>query len=135
MVIQSEYLIRLSKGSPLVTISAGQIDTTTTGLVLHGRGAAEYGLARDQNLIYLMENFAGSPAPSNPLDGQLWWSGGDPGELFVWDTTVGSPTDWKPVVPPPLDLGFTVVAGAGGRPLGRQRQPVPAAPPGPPHAP
>ena len=70
----NNYTIKLSDGTNLVMINEGQRDNAaSTSLVLHGRGAAEYGLQRDQNLVYLLENFASTTAPVNPLVGQLWF--------------------------------------------------------------
>ncbi len=103
------YIIKNSRGNTLTTIERGKRDTTSTSLVLHGRGAPEYGLERDQNLVYLLENFANNDSPSNPLDGQLWWNSAQD-EMYVWEEDV---EDWVLVVPPAQTQGFTIVAGAG----------------------
>ncbi len=105
------YAIRNSKGTTVATIRTGAKDKTSTSLVLHGRGAPEYGLDRDQNLVFLLENFSKSTPPSNPIDGQLWWKRGV--ELFIFDDQAGSSGEFVTVVSPPLDLGFIVEAGDG----------------------
>jgi len=109
--VANEYTIRNTRGTLLTTITPGTKDDSTTSLVLQGRGMLEYGLERDQNLVFLLENFSNTTAPSNPIDGQFWWKTGQ--ELFVWDTQAGSPGLWEPIIPPPQILGFTVEAGAG----------------------
>jgi len=112
--VANEYTIRNTRGTLLTTITPGTKDDSTTSLVLQGRGMLEYGLDRDQNLVFLLENFSNTTAPSNPIDGQFWWKTGQ--EFFVWDTQAGSPTGtglWEPIIPPPQILGFTVEAGAG----------------------
>jgi len=105
------YTIRNSAGDVVTTIPAGTRDNTTS-LVLHGSGAPEYGLERDQNLVYLLENFSNSTPPDDPVEGQFWWKTGV--ELFVWSST-GSPSTgaWRTAVPPPGELGFTIIAGDG----------------------
>ena len=108
--VANEYTIRNTRGTLLTTITPGTKDDSTS-LVLQGRGMLEYGLDRDQNLVFLLENFSNTTAPSNPIDGQFWWKTGQ--ELFVWDTQAGSPGLWEPIIPPPQILGFTVEAGDG----------------------
>lgn len=110
----NEYTIRNTRGTLLTTITQGTKDDSTTSLVLEGRGMLEYGLDRDQNLVFLLENFSDGSPPFNPLDGQLWWRTGR--ELFVWDTQAGSPAGtglWDPIQPPPQAQLFVIEAGAG----------------------
>ena len=45
---------------------------SNSSLRLYGRGALEWGEAVDEDLIRLVETFAGSTPPLNPLAGQLW---------------------------------------------------------------
>lgn len=88
------YTITLSDGTVLTTISEGTVDNKqTTSLVLHGRGRAEYGQQRDQNLVSLLENFANGSPPVNPLIGQLWFDKND----VLLKVRGGSPVDWIPV--------------------------------------
>lgn len=67
------YSITLTDGATLTTISDGTIDTTT-GLTLIGKNYSGYGQFINENLVYILENFSNSSAPSNPLTGQLWWN-------------------------------------------------------------
>ena len=67
------YPITNYDGSALVTILDGQIDTTATSLSLPGPNTTGYGLPLNENLVYLLQNFAGLGAPSHPIEGQLWW--------------------------------------------------------------
>jgi hypothetical protein len=107
----NEQFIRNRRGTLLTTIKPGKSRSIST-LVLHGYGQAEFGQLRDNNLVYLLENFYSSTAPTDPIEGQLWWQTGK--ELFVW-TETGSPSTgrWDNVVPPTDDLGFEIVAGDG----------------------
>lgn len=67
------YIIRKTDGSTLGTILDGTVDTSKTSLTLIGRNYSNYGQLMTDNLVALLENFAYSIAPSNPLAGQLWW--------------------------------------------------------------
>jgi hypothetical protein len=44
-----------------------------TSLVILGRGFAEYGDDVQQNMLYLLENFANTSPPVHPTIGQLWY--------------------------------------------------------------
>ena len=68
------YTIVKSDGAILTTIADGTINTTSTPLALPGRNYAGYGNAIDTNFVHLLENFADSIPPSNPLKGQLWFN-------------------------------------------------------------
>jgi hypothetical protein len=56
----------------ITTVADGTVDTTTD-LKLIGKSYAGYGLAQNENFVYLLENFANSVAPVNPLTGQIWY--------------------------------------------------------------
>lgn len=45
----------------------------STSLKLYGKGMQEYGEGIEQNLIYMLENFADDTAPVHPIEGQLWY--------------------------------------------------------------
>jgi hypothetical protein len=67
------YTIIKSNGQVLTTIADGTINTTSTSLGLPGRNYAGYGQALDTNFVHLVENFADSTPPPNPLRGQVWY--------------------------------------------------------------
>lgn len=67
------YTIIKSNGQVLTTIADGTINTTSTSLGLPGRNYAGYGQSLDTNFVHLVENFADSTPPPNPLKGQLWY--------------------------------------------------------------
>lgn len=66
------YTITHYNGAALTTVNDGTVDTTTN-LTLVGKNYAGYGQFIDENFVYLLENFANTTAPVNPLVGQLWW--------------------------------------------------------------
>jgi len=73
------YQITLANGTFLAAIPEDSINNTATSLDLFGRGLTEYGERLQNNIVHILENFAGSSQPRNPLTGQLWY-----------DTTVGT---------------------------------------------
>lgn len=67
------YYINNSNGTSLVTIPDGEVDRTTTSLTLVGKNFPSYGQTLNQNFVNLLENFASTSEPNNPLIGQLWY--------------------------------------------------------------
>ena len=59
-----------NKGS--ITIEDAIINTDTS-LKLPGKSTTAYGSAIAENFLHLLENFAAASAPSNPVEGQLWY--------------------------------------------------------------
>jgi hypothetical protein len=68
------YDISLTNGNLLTNIGDGTIDTRSTDLTLIGRNYTGFGQYFNENLVKLLENFAGLNAPTNPLKGQLWFN-------------------------------------------------------------
>ena len=104
------YIINLSNNLELIVggLSDGAVDQSATSLTLIGKNYAGYGEFLNENFVHLLENFANSSSPPNPLKGQLWW-----------DTTnnilkVYSGVSWKistgatsaPTSSPPGDLSL-----------------------------
>jgi len=67
------YQLNRTDGTLLTELIDGQIDDTSTNLTLVGRNYNGYGEAFNENFIKLLESFANTAAPSNPLTGQVWW--------------------------------------------------------------
>jgi hypothetical protein len=74
------------------------INTVDTSLSLVGRGYPNYGEKVAENFLHLLENFASSVPPENPIEGQLWYDTSDPNNkvLRIMDGTVSS-TRWPSV--------------------------------------
>lgn len=83
------YQLNRTNGELLTDLIDGQIDTDSTNLTLVGKNYAGYGEAFNENFIKLLENFANTAAPSNPLAGQIWWDTSE-ARLKVYDGTA-----WK----------------------------------------
>ncbi len=67
------YKINNTFGTLLVTLADGTIDTTTTDIALIGKGYAGFGEKLNENFIKILENFNNSSAPTNKIQGQLWF--------------------------------------------------------------
>lgn len=83
------YTIRYSdfvnKGS--IVIEDNTINQETS-LNIPGRNTTAYGSSIAENFLHLLENFANSVQPANPVEGQLWYDN-TPGvdQLKLWDGT------------------------------------------------
>lgn len=67
------YTINLTNGTSLPSIPDGAINQTYTDLTLIGKSATGYGLYLNDNFVHLLENFANTTQPNNPIPGQLWY--------------------------------------------------------------
>ena len=78
------YKINKTNGSLLVDLIDGVVDTASTDITLVGRNYTGFGEFLNENFVKILESFANSSAPSNPLVGQLWWDTAA-NRLKVWD--------------------------------------------------
>lgn len=68
------YIINNSRGQIVAVVADGTVNTSATDLTLVGRGLTDYGTFENENYVYLLENFANSSAPLQPVLGQLWYN-------------------------------------------------------------
>lgn len=64
-----------------------------TSLVFLGKGMPDYGEAVQNNFVYLLENFANSVPPLEPVEGQIWYNNVDgtlTKGLYVYNLTTSS---------------------------------------------
>lgn len=85
------YLINHYNGTPLVNVPDATLNTTATSIKLPGRNYPSYGLPVADDLVWILENFAGAGAPQNPLIGQLWYDMNS-NIVRVWDGSQWSGT-------------------------------------------
>lgn len=76
-----------------IIVNDGTVDTTTD-IKLIGKNYSRYGEVVAENLLHMLENFAGSTAPSRPSEGQLWYDSGA-NTLKYFDDTQGNNGNWK----------------------------------------
>lgn len=68
------YIINKNSGALLATVPDGTINTTASSITLVGRGVTEYGVAENENYVWIVENFCNTAAPVAPLNGQLYYN-------------------------------------------------------------
>ena len=86
------YIVSKSDGTA-ITVLDGTKDTTSTSITLFGRLAQNYGDQTNENFLHILENFALTTSPANPIAGQLWYDTGlDNIKAYTGSTwvTVGS---------------------------------------------
>ena len=67
------YKINKTDGSLLTEIVDSTVDQTATDLTLIGKNVSGFGEFINENFIKLLENFAATSSPNNPIAGQLWY--------------------------------------------------------------
>lgn len=67
------YTITNSSNTREITVNDGAKDTSSTSLTLIGKNTTGYGIDLNTNFYKLLENFANSDEPENPISGQLWF--------------------------------------------------------------
>jgi hypothetical protein len=67
------YQVNKTDGSIVATVADSQIDTLSTDLTLIGKNYSGFGESLNENFVKLLENFANTARPSNPIRGQLWF--------------------------------------------------------------
>jgi hypothetical protein len=86
------YIINNSRGQVVAVVADGTVNTTATDLSLVGRALTDYGTFENENYVFLLENFANSTAPLQPILGQLWYNSAT--DVI---STYGSGNAWIPL--------------------------------------
>jgi len=102
------YTIQKTSGGT-ITVADSAINTTSTSLALIGANAVNFGLYLNQDLVWLMQNFASNTAPVNPLIGQIWYDTVAAAIKYYTGTT------WKILTPPFDGAAGTATASIGGQ--------------------
>jgi len=80
------YQINKTDGTVVSTVADGQIDTLSTDLTLIGKNYSGFGESINENFIKLLENFADTTQPTNPIRGQIWYDSSE-SKLKVYSGT------------------------------------------------
>jgi hypothetical protein len=70
MAYTINYTDVANKGT--ITVEDSTINSETT-LKIPGRNTTAYGAVIAENFLHLLENFAATTEPSNPVEGQIWY--------------------------------------------------------------
>ena len=65
--------ITLTNGNLLTAVPDTQLVSTYGGVDLIGTNYADYGTVLNDNIVHMVEHFADSVPPTNPLVGQIWY--------------------------------------------------------------
>jgi hypothetical protein len=68
------YKITLTNGTTLFQLADGVVDTSNTSISLVGKNSVNFGEAQNNDFVHMLEHFANSTEPFNPLTGQLWYN-------------------------------------------------------------
>jgi hypothetical protein len=79
------YTINRYNGAQITVVADGTIDTTLD-VKLIGKNYAGYGEIQNENLVFLLENFASPTQPPRPLSGQVWFDSSN-NKLKFYDGT------------------------------------------------
>ena len=91
MPYQVKFTETTNPAKPSLTVSDQSLNQETS-LVFPGKNYAGYGPVIAENFLHLLENFAKNSAPSNPVQGQLWYDNSAGVNLLkVFDGTSWTP--------------------------------------------
>lgn len=67
------YVINNYDGTTLVSIADRTVNTTRTSIKLPGRDYPRYGEPVVEDLVWMLQHFAGAGSPQFPIPGQIWY--------------------------------------------------------------
>jgi hypothetical protein len=86
------YTLNKSNGGTLVVVDDGTVSSGFS-ITFVGKNASNYGRIQNENLVYLLENFAKPVQPLNPIQGQIWFNSNP----VVNRPAIFDGTNWRPL--------------------------------------
>lgn len=88
------YIINRFSGTQLLSVEDGTVDNTTD-LKFVGKNYSGYGEIQNENMLFLLENFASTTQPTKAITGQLWFDSANNKLKFytggsLWKNTGGA---------------------------------------------
>ncbi len=87
------YTINNTSNQQIAVVSDGTIDSTLD-IKLIGKNYAGYGEVQNENLVFMLENFANTSAPARPVKGQIWFDSGN-SKLKFFDNDRSNGGKWR----------------------------------------
>lgn len=89
--LKGSFVINPNKADGPIDPTRNQVSQVPTNaisstLLLYGRGVPNYGHSVAENLVHLLENFAGPIEPVQPTHGQIWYDTGARSTILATDT-------------------------------------------------
>lgn len=86
MPYEIRFTDRINKG--VILVEDREVNDTDTSLGFPGRQSTNYGQVIAENFLHILENFASTTPPTNPVEGQTWYDN-TPGvdQLKIYDGT------------------------------------------------
>lgn len=103
------YSINNYLSTRVITVNDGTIDKTLD-INLIGKNAAGFGKTFNENLVFLLENFASTSAPNKAVPGQIWYDFSAGIVKLKFLTFTGSTNNWKTLA---VNNVTTTVGAAG----------------------
>ena len=70
------YTINRFNGAQVSVVADGTVDSTLDIKII-GKNYAGYGEIQNENLVFMLENFANTTQPPKPISGQIWYDSGN----------------------------------------------------------
>ena len=109
------FNVNHSDGTLAAVVSEGQVNRGSTSISLFGHAVTSFGEELNENMLHIMEHFAATVAPLNPVEGQMWF---DRDNVIL---RVFKDNEWNPVgisfsttAPPNRTLGMMWLDPADG---------------------
>ena len=67
-----------AKNNNPIIVNDGSLNQSDTSLTLVGKNYPGYGQVFETDLVHILENFAATSPPTNPIEGQLWFDTSNP---------------------------------------------------------
>ena len=87
-----------AKNNNPIIVNDGSLNQSDTSLTLVGKNYPGYGQVFETDLVHILENFAATSPPTNPIEGQLWFDTSNPNnkKLKINDGGVNG-SRWTPI--------------------------------------
>lgn len=91
-------LSKSDRANGTIFVADNSKNSDSASLTFIGKNAPSFGVAVNQDFLYLLENFANATPPVNPIQGQLWYDTSDSNQTgYKLKVKVSQDQWWRPV--------------------------------------